>query len=88
MDLQGVQGSCSEICPASYDANQMTNIKVEVSGTEEEEDPVPLKYSGIKPEHVVSCMSVSLLGRVHRCPELLVFLISVSVCAHETAVLW
>jgi hypothetical protein len=60
MDLQkDMQGSCSETCPVSHDANQITSIKVEnVSDTEEEEDPVPLKYSGIKSEHEVSCMSV------------------------------
>jgi hypothetical protein len=54
MDLQGIHGSGSETC----DAIQITRIKVEVSDTEEGEYLVPLKYSGIKPEHVVSCMSV------------------------------
>jgi hypothetical protein len=53
MDLQkDMQGSCSE-------TNEIISIKVEdVSDTEEEEDPVPLKVSGIKTEHVVSFMSV------------------------------
>jgi hypothetical protein len=79
-----MQGSCSETYPASHDANQITRIKVEdVSDTEEEENPVPLKYSGIKTEHVVSCMSVSLLSRFHRCPELpVVFLTSISLSVH------
>jgi hypothetical protein len=53
MDLQkDMQGSCSE-------TNEIINIKVEdVSDTEEEEDLVPLRVSGIKSEHEVSCMSV------------------------------
>jgi hypothetical protein len=51
MTLQDMQGSCSQTCPASCDAIQITRIKVEdVSDTEAEEDPMP--------EHVVSCMSV------------------------------
>jgi hypothetical protein len=60
MDFQkDMQDSCSEMCPTSRDANQIINVKVEdVSHTEEEEVPVPLKYSGIKTELVVSCMSV------------------------------
>jgi hypothetical protein len=54
-----MQGSYIETCPVSCDANQITSIKVEdVSDTEAEEDPMALKYSGIKTEHVVSCMSV------------------------------
>jgi c-di-GMP-binding flagellar brake protein YcgR len=63
-DLQKVmQGSCGETCPESHDANQIISIKVEdVSDTEEEEeeeeDPMSLKYSRIKSEHEVSCMSV------------------------------
>jgi hypothetical protein len=58
MDLQDMQGSCSEACPASSDANQITSIKVEDVSDTEEEDSVPLKYSGMKTEHAVSCMSV------------------------------
>jgi hypothetical protein len=64
MDLQeNMQGSCTDTCPTARVANQMISIQVE---EEEEENPVPL-YSGIKTEHVVSCMSVcvSLLGRFH-----------------------
>jgi hypothetical protein len=58
MDLQDTQGSCTEACPASSDANQITSITVEDVSDTEEEDSVPLKYSGIKTEHAVSCMSV------------------------------
>jgi hypothetical protein len=61
MDLQkDTQGSCSETCPASHDANQIISIKAkDVSDMEKEEDPVPFNVSGIKSEHAVSCMSVS-----------------------------
>jgi ferredoxin len=84
MDLQDMQGSCSEACPASSDANQITSIKVEdVSDTEAEEDSVPLKYLGIKTEHVVSCMS--LLSRFHRYTKYPVFfLISIPLCVQMT----
>jgi hypothetical protein len=60
MDLQkDTEGPRSETCPTSRDAYQATSVKVEdVSDTEQEEDPVPLRYSGIKMEHMVSCMSV------------------------------
>jgi hypothetical protein len=56
MDLQKeMDGSCSETCQTSRDANQIISIKFEdVSDIEEEEDPVPLRYSGIKTERVVS----------------------------------
>jgi hypothetical protein len=60
MDFQkDMQGSCSESCPTSCDANQIVSIKVEdVSDIEEEEDPLALRYSGIKTEPEVSCMTV------------------------------
>jgi hypothetical protein len=60
MDLQkDMHCSPSETCPTSHDAYQATSMKVEdVSDTEQEEAPLPLRYSGIKMEHVVSCMSV------------------------------
>jgi hypothetical protein len=60
MDLQkDMQGSCSETCPTSHDADQIISIKVEdVSGTEQVENPVPFGYPGIKAEHDVSCMPV------------------------------
>ncbi|PNF42935.1 hypothetical protein B7P43_G11836 [Cryptotermes secundus] len=60
-DLQkDTQGSCGETCPASCDTNQIMSIKVEdVSDTEEEEDPVPLKVSRIKSEHELqNCMTL------------------------------
>jgi hypothetical protein len=64
-----------------HDANQNMSIKVEdVSDTEQEEDHVQLRFSGLKTEHVVSCMSMSLLGRFHKYPEFPVAsLISISV---------
>jgi hypothetical protein len=67
MDFQkDMQGSCSEICPTSRDANQIISIKVEdVLVTEEGEDPVPLKYSGIKMEHAVSlCLTVWQVSQI------------------------
>jgi hypothetical protein len=64
-----------ETYPAPHDANQAMNIKAEaVSDAEEEEDPVQITFPEIKAEPEVSCAEV-----------LLVFLISISVCAHETA---
>jgi hypothetical protein len=53
-----MQGSCSERCPTSCDANQIISIKVEDVSDIEEEDPLALRYSGIKTEPEVSCMSV------------------------------
>jgi hypothetical protein len=86
MNLQrDMEGSYSETCPTSRDAYQATSVKVEdVSDTEQEEAPLPLKYSGIKMEHVVSCMSVCpLLGTFHRYLELcIVFLISICRSLH------
>jgi hypothetical protein len=62
MDLEkDVPGSSSEVCPTyPHDANRVVSIKVEnVSDMlDEEEDPVPLGFSGIKPEHEVSCIKV------------------------------
>jgi hypothetical protein len=56
-----------------HDTNQNMSIKVEdVSDTEREEDHVHLRFSEIKTEHVVSCMSMSLLHRLHKYPELTV----------------
>jgi hypothetical protein len=44
--------SSNETCPtSSHDGNKVIDIKVE-------EDPVPITFPGIKPEHEVSCMSV------------------------------
>lgn len=66
MDLQDIDGSSSETWPTSQDANEIISIKVEdvskvesVLHLEEEvDDAVKLRFSGIKTEHEVSCMSV------------------------------
>jgi hypothetical protein len=54
---EDVPGSCTETySTSSHDANQAINIKVEdVSDVEEEENPVPISFPGIKAEHAVSC---------------------------------
>jgi hypothetical protein len=71
MVLQDKCESSSETCPTSHDANEIISIKVEgVSYIEKEEDHVELRFSGIKTEHEVSCMSVSLLGKFQKYPEL------------------
>jgi hypothetical protein len=50
---EDVPGSYTET--SSHDAHQAINIKVEeVSDVEEEEDPVPISFPGIKTEHAVS----------------------------------
>jgi hypothetical protein len=83
MDLQkDTEGSCSKTYPVSHDANQIMSIKVEGvsdAAEEEEEDYVQLRSSGIKTEHEVSHMSVSLLGRFHRYPDLPVISLSGSI---------
>jgi hypothetical protein len=55
---EDVPGSCTETCPtSSRDANQAINVKVEeVSDVEEEENPVPISFPGIKPEQAVSSL--------------------------------
>jgi hypothetical protein len=66
MDLQDIQvhGSCSETWLTSQDANEIISIKVEdVSKVDgvlhlEKEVDVKLRFSGIKTEHEVSCLSV------------------------------
>jgi hypothetical protein len=59
-DSEKIRGLCSEICPASsHDANQAIRIKAEVfSDAEEEENPIPITFLGIKAEPEVSCVSV------------------------------
>jgi hypothetical protein len=82
-----VLGPCGETYPTSDDAYQTMNIKAEeVSGAEEEEDPVPISFPKIEAEPGVSCMSVCpLLGRYHKYAEVpIVSLISISLSAHET----
>jgi hypothetical protein len=58
--LQNYMDLEKEICPKSpHDANRAVSIKVEnVSDIVDEEDPVPLGFSGIKAEHEVSCIKV------------------------------
>jgi hypothetical protein len=55
---EDVPGLCTETYHASsYDAFQTINIKVEeFSDVEEEENPVPISFPGIKAEHVVSSL--------------------------------
>jgi hypothetical protein len=68
-DLEKIRGQCSEVCPASsHDTYQAISIKAEVlSDAEEEEDSFPVTYLGIMAEPEVSCVSVSILGRFHKC---------------------
>jgi hypothetical protein len=50
-------GSISETCPtSSHDGDQIIDIKVEVSDTQQVEDPLLIALPEIKPEHKVSCM--------------------------------
>jgi hypothetical protein len=50
---------CGEPNPTSRVGSQVINIKVEeVSGTEEEEGPVPISFPKIKAEPQVRCMSL------------------------------
>jgi hypothetical protein len=55
---EDVPGTCTETCPASsHDAFHAVNIKVEVvSDVEEEENPVPISFPGIKAEQAVSSL--------------------------------
>jgi hypothetical protein len=65
-DLEKERGPCGEICPvSSQDAYQAISIKAEVlSDAEAEEDPDTKTFPGIKAEPEVSCVSVSMLGRL------------------------
>jgi hypothetical protein len=77
-------GSDSEIC---HDGNQVIDIKIEeVTGIQEEEDPVLRTFPGIKVEREVSRMSVcTLLGSFLRYLQLpFVFLISICLSIHIT----
>jgi hypothetical protein len=80
MDFVKVEpGLSDESCPASsHDGNQTIDIKVEVSDTQEMEDPLLMVLPEIKAEHEVSCMSTCpSLGTFQRYPELcIVFPIS------------
>jgi 3-hydroxymyristoyl/3-hydroxydecanoyl-(acyl carrier protein) dehydratase len=90
MDLQDKRESSSETHPTSHDANEIMSIKVEgVSDTEKEEDDVELRCSGIKTEREVSHMSVSLLGKFQKYPELpVVSVMSISLSAHNKPLFW
>jgi predicted metal-binding protein len=70
-----------ESCPASsHDGTQVIDIKVEVSDTQEVEDPLLITLPGIKAEHEVSCMSTyPSLGTFHRYLELCI-VFPISIC--------
>jgi hypothetical protein len=60
-----LMGPYGETYPACYDANQALNVKAEeVSGAEEEEDPVPKTIKEIKAEPEVSCMCMSTVRQI------------------------
>jgi hypothetical protein len=77
-------GPYGETYPACHNADQAMNIKVEVTGAEEEEDPLPITHQEIKAKIEVSCMSVcQLLGRYHKFAEMpVVFLIFICLSVH------
>jgi hypothetical protein len=91
MDLQNcinvekdVPGPFGKAYPTSHDANQAMNIKAEVSGAEEEEEPVPITFAEIKTTCGELNISVCpLLGRYHKCVEMpTVFLMCISLSVH------
>jgi hypothetical protein len=58
MDFPKVEpGSGSEIGPTSHDGDRVSDIKVQASDTEEEEDPLLVTLPGINAEIEVSCVS-------------------------------
>jgi hypothetical protein len=67
-DLEKARSPHREICPASTDdAYQPISIKAEkLSDAEDDEDPAPMTFVGIKAEPEVSCVSVSILGGFHK----------------------
>jgi hypothetical protein len=73
-----------------HDANQAMNIKVEEDSDiqEEEEDPVPMAFIGIKVEQEVSCVStvrqISHMTRIAYCLSCL----HLSVSPSKNALLW
>jgi hypothetical protein len=75
-------GPYGETYPASHDANQAMNIKVEaVSNAEEENDPVPITFPEIKAEPEVSCMcTVRQVTQMCRSAACLSDLVSVCAC--------
>jgi hypothetical protein len=58
--LKGEPDSSSETCITSQDGNEVIDIKVEVSDTEEVEDPLLITLPEIKSEHEVSCACMSV----------------------------
>jgi hypothetical protein len=66
VDLEKVQGLCSETYPASSrDVYQVVSIKAEVfSDAEKEEYPVPITFPGIEAKPEVSCVSVRWISQI------------------------
>jgi hypothetical protein len=59
-DSEDVRGVWFEMCPGTYVACQPISIKAEkLPDAEEEENPVPITFTGIKAELEVSCVSLS-----------------------------
>jgi hypothetical protein len=67
-DPEKERGPHNEMSPASsHDACKAISVKAEVfSDLEEEEDPDPIKFPGIKAEPEVSYFSVPMLGRFYK----------------------
>jgi hypothetical protein len=65
MDFLKVEPELSdEICPvSSHDGDRVIGIKVEVSDTQDAEDPLLVSLPEIKAEHEVSCMPACPLLR-------------------------
>jgi hypothetical protein len=64
-DLENIQCLCSEVCPASsHDAYQAISIQSEILSYAEEEYPVPITLSGIKPESKASCVHVRWISQL------------------------
>jgi hypothetical protein len=83
-----VQDPCGEMHPASCDASQEINIKVErVSDAEKEEGPMPITFPKIKMEPEVRCMSLyvhckAALKKIKNALSLSG--LHLNVCEHET----
>jgi hypothetical protein len=76
-----VPGPCIEAYPtSSHDADQAMNIKVEkdLDIQEEEEDPAPMAFIGIKVEQEVSC--VSTVRKISHSTRIACCLLCPSVC--------
>jgi hypothetical protein len=89
MDFLKVEpGLSDETCPASsHEGDQVIDIKVEVSDTQEVEDPLLITLPEIKAEHEVSCMAACpLLSIYHIYPELCI-VFPVLICISTSPVL-